>query len=107
MAKGASKSAAEARECQEVAPVNTDELEYATYVAELRVLEIQAKLHRWARDDPHRRFGDLFNLVADPAFLLVAWNRVRGKKGARPAGVDGRRVRSSRCGRVSGSSSTG
>jgi len=73
MAKGASKSAAEARECQEVAPVNTDELEYATYVAELRVPEIQAKLHRWARDDPHRRFGDLFNLVADPAFLLVAW----------------------------------
>ncbi len=55
--------------------MNTDELEYATYVAELRVPEIQAKLHRWARDDPHRRFGDLFNLVADPAFLLVAWPR--------------------------------
>src|SRR5216683_4591847 len=94
MAKGASKSAAEARECQEVAPVNTDELEYATYVAELRVLEIQAKLHRWARDDPHRRFGDLFNLVADPAFLLVAWDRVRGNKGARTAGVDGRTAES-------------
>jgi RNA-directed DNA polymerase len=89
MAKGASKSAAEARECQEVAPVNTDELEYATAVAERRVLEIQAKLHRWARDDPHRRFDDLFNLVADPAFLLVAWDRVRGNKGARTAGVDG------------------
>ena len=51
------------------------ELEYAFYLAERRVLEIQAKLHRWAVDDPHRRFGDLFNLVADPAFLLVAWNR--------------------------------
>src|SRR5260370_17608885 len=89
MAKGASKSAAEARECQEVAPVNTDELEYATAVAERRVLEIQAKLHRWARDDPHRRFDDLFNLVADPAFLLVAWDRVRGNKGAKTAGVDG------------------
>src|SRR5258707_75925 len=89
MAKGASKSAAEARECQEVAPVNTDELEHATAVADRRVLEIQAKLHRWASDDPHRRFDDLFNLVADPAFLLVAWDRVRGNKGAGTAGVDG------------------
>ena len=70
-------------------PVNTDELEQAIYMAERRVLEIQAKLHRWAVDDPHRRFGDLFNLVADPAFLLVAWNRVRGNKGAKTAGVDG------------------
>ena len=65
------------------------ELEYALYLAERRVLEIQAKLHRWARDDPHRRFDDLFNLVADPAFLLVGWARVRGNKGARSAGVDG------------------
>src|SRR6266508_4948400 len=71
-------------------PVNTDELESALMRAELRVLEIQTKLHRWARDDPHRRFDDLFNLVADPAFLLVAWDRVRGNKGARTAGVDGR-----------------
>jgi RNA-directed DNA polymerase len=75
---------------EEMSPVNTDEPEYATIVAERRVLEIQAKLHRWARDDPHRRFDDLFNLVADPAFLLVAWDRVRGNKGARTAGVDGR-----------------
>ena len=64
-------------------------LEYAFYRAERRVLEIQAKLHRWARDEPHRRFDDLFNLVCDPAFLLVAWARVRGNKGARSAGVDG------------------
>jgi RNA-directed DNA polymerase len=70
--------------------VNTDELAHATYVAERRVLEIQARLHRWARDDPHRRFDDLFSLVADPAFLLVARDRVRGNKGARTAGVDGR-----------------
>ena len=66
------------------------DLEYAFYLAERRVLEIQAKLHRWARDDPHRRFDDLFNLVADPAFLLVGWARVRGNKGAKTAGVDGR-----------------
>ena len=52
--------------------MNTDELDSALFWAERRVLEIQAKLHRWAVDDPHRRFGDLFNLVADPAFLLVA-----------------------------------
>jgi len=70
--------------------VNTDELEHALYEAERRVLKIQAKLHRWARDDPHRRFDDLFNLVADPGFLLVAWERVRGNRGARTAGVDGR-----------------
>jgi RNA-directed DNA polymerase len=69
--------------------VNTGELEHALLVAERRVLEIQTKLHRWASDDPHRRFDDLFNLVADPGFLLVAWDRVRGNKGARTAGVDG------------------
>ena len=69
--------------------MNTDALEYALLRAELRVLEIQTKLHRWAREDPHRRFDDLFNLVADPSLLLVAWDRVRGNKGARTAGVDG------------------
>ena len=69
--------------------MNTDESELALFRAERRVREIQTKLHRWARDDPHRRFGDVFNLVADPAFLLVAWDRVRGNKGARTAGVDG------------------
>ena len=57
--------------------------------AERRVLEIQTKLHRWATDDPTRRFDDLFNLVADPAFLTVAWDRVRGNRGAWSAGVDG------------------
>ena len=69
--------------------MNTDELEAALCCAELRVLGIQTKLHRWARDDRYRVFDDLFNLVADPAFLLVAWDRVQGNKGARTAGVDG------------------
>jgi RNA-directed DNA polymerase len=73
--------------------VNTDELEQAIYMAERRVPEIQTKLHRWASDDPHRRFDDLYNLVTDPAFLLVAWGRVRGNKGARTAGVDGETAR--------------
>ncbi len=31
-------------------------------------------------------------VFADPAFLLVAWDRVRGNKGARTAGVDGQTV---------------
>jgi RNA-directed DNA polymerase len=69
--------------------VNTGELELTLYRAERRVREIQTKLHRWAVDEPHRRFDDLYNLVYDPAFLLVAWDRVRGNKGARTAGVDG------------------
>jgi RNA-directed DNA polymerase len=69
--------------------VNTDELAAVTEMARGRVLEIQTKLHRWARDDPHRRFDDVFNLIADPAFLLVAWDRVRHNKGAKTAGVDG------------------
>jgi RNA-directed DNA polymerase len=73
-----------------VSLVNTDEPQLRLSQAERRVLEIQTKLHRWAREDPHRRFDDLYNLVADPAFLLVAWERVRGNKGARTAGVDGR-----------------
>jgi RNA-directed DNA polymerase len=72
--------------------VNTDVSEYALLLAERRVLEIQTKLHRWARDDAHRRFDDLFNLAADSGFLLVAWARVRGNKGARTAGVDGQSV---------------
>lgn len=69
--------------------MNTDELDEALYEAERRVLEIQTKLHRWANDDPDRRFDDLYNLVCDPAFLVMAWARVRGNKGARTAGVDG------------------
>jgi RNA-directed DNA polymerase len=59
MAKGASKFVVEMLECWE-ALVNTDELEAATEVARRRVLEIQAKLHRWARGDPDRRFDDVF-----------------------------------------------
>src|SRR4030081_1313781 len=70
--------------------VNTDvATDSALYWAERWVLEIQTKLHRWSGDDPHRRFDDLYNLITDPAFLLVAWDRVRNNRGARTAGVDG------------------
>ena len=54
-----------------------------------RVRVMQTKLHRWATADPGRCFDDLFNLVYDPAFLVVAWRRVRNNKGARTGGVDG------------------
>ncbi len=57
--------------------------------AEQRVLAMQKKLHRWAAGDPGRVFDDLYNLVWDPAFMVVAWTRVRGNRGARSAGVDG------------------
>ena len=69
------------------------------FVAEMRVHAMQTKLHQWAMADPGRCFDDLFNLVYDPAFLVTAWSRVRGNKGARTAGVDGiaSRDRRGRC----------
>ena len=54
-----------------------------------RVSEMQAKLHRWAVADPGRRFDDLFNIVHDPATLIVAWDRVATNRGAKTAGSDG------------------
>ncbi|MDT4991235.1 MAG: RNA-directed polymerase [Actinoplanes sp.] len=52
--------------------MNTSDLPLSLLRAELRVLGIQTKLHRWANDDPQRKFDDLFNLVTDPAFLLTS-----------------------------------
>jgi RNA-directed DNA polymerase len=58
----------------EDASVNTDAPTRwpGVLTAEARVREIQAKLHRWAAADPGRRFDDMFNLVADTAFLVPA-----------------------------------
>ena len=56
------------------------------------VREMQAKLHRWAGEDPSRRFGDLFNLVYDPDFLAEAWLRVKTNAGSRTPGIDGATV---------------
>jgi RNA-directed DNA polymerase len=53
-----------------------------------KVREMQAKLHRWAGEDPSRRFGDLFNLICDPEFLAEAWFKVSGNKGKRTPGID-------------------
>ena len=52
------------------------------------VRRMQLKLHRWAGEDSARRFDDLYNLVCDPAFLVHAYERVAGNKGARTSGVD-------------------
>jgi RNA-directed DNA polymerase len=57
-------------------------------VAQERVLHFQRKLHEWASDDAERRFHDLWNLVCDPATLVVAWSRVSRNRGSRTAGVD-------------------
>lgn len=68
MAKGAASQQSKCWNARRTL-VNTDELEYALYKAERRVLEIQTKLHRWSGDDPHRRFDDLYNLVCDSRFF--------------------------------------
>jgi RNA-directed DNA polymerase len=58
-----------------------------------RVARTQIKYHRWAKTDRATRFGDLFNLVCHPVYLLVAWEHVARNKGARTAGIDGVTVR--------------
>jgi RNA-directed DNA polymerase len=71
------------------APVNAGAVAWpGLFAAEEAVARMQAKLHLWAVRDPGRRFGDLFNLVYDPAFLRVAWERVATNKGAGTPGVD-------------------
>ena len=73
----------------EDAPVNAGAVTWPDpYSAGLTVRSMQIKLHRWAGEDSSRRFGDLFNLVYDPAFLAHAWERVSASKGAKTAGVD-------------------
>lgn len=71
------------------APVNTGAVTWPDpYSAGVAVRSMQIKLHRWAGEDSSRRFSDLFNLVYDPAFLVHAWERVSGNKGARTPGAD-------------------
>lgn len=73
----------------EDAPVNTGATGWPNDArAFLAVRRMQTKLHGWAAADRGRRFDDLYNLVCDPAFLTMAWERVAGNKGARTPGVD-------------------
>jgi len=74
------------------ASVNSDARPLMDIIGE-RVARTQAKYHRWAKTDRTLRFGDLFNLVSRPDYLLVAWEHVAGNKGARTAGIDGVTVR--------------
>jgi RNA-directed DNA polymerase len=69
--------------------LNRDAPDGDLYEARAWVLHIQTKLHQWAKNDPGKRFDDLFNLVCHPATLAVAWDRVRSNRGSRTAGVDG------------------
>jgi RNA-directed DNA polymerase len=74
----------------EDAPVNTGAAGWPQPVAAFfAVQRMQTKLHRWAGEDLSRCFGDLFNLVCDPAFLACAFGRVASNAGARTAGIDG------------------
>ena len=73
----------------EDAPVNAGAVSWPDlYLAGIAVRRMQAKLHLWAARDAGRRFDDLFNLVYDPAFLVVAWERVSTNKGAGTPGID-------------------
>src|SRR5450759_4418206 len=89
MGKDGSVSDREGIAMSQDAPVNTGAADWpGLFSAELAVASMQARLHLWAGRDPGRRFGDLFSLVYDPAFLRVAWERVATNKGANTPGVD-------------------
>lgn len=73
----------------EEAPVNTGAVRWPDPDSAFwTVRSMQIKLHRWAKEDSSRQFGDLFNLVYDPAFLVHAWERVSSNAGSRTPGVD-------------------
>jgi hypothetical protein len=93
MGKGGSVSVDGRKAMSEDAPVNTGAGEWpGQYPAGSAVRRMQVKLHRWAAGDPGRQFGDLFNLVYDPAFLVAAWDRVAARptpRRRRAAGTGG------------------
>lgn len=68
--------------------MNTGAPQLGLEEASARVLDFQCKLHKWASEDAERRFCDLWNLVCDPATLMVAWSRVSRNRGSRTAGID-------------------
>ena len=90
MGKGGSVSVKEGNVMSEDAPGNPGAVAWPDdFTASVTVRRMQAKLHRWAGEDPSRCFGDLFNLVYDPAFLVCAFERVAANAGAKTAGIDG------------------
>src|SRR5260370_33895595 len=90
MGKGGSVSVKEGNVMSEDGPGNPGSVAWPDdFTASVMVRRMQAKLHRWAGEDPARCFGDLFNLVYDPAFLVGALQRVAANAGAKTAGIDG------------------
>jgi RNA-directed DNA polymerase len=90
MGKGGSVSVKEGNVMSEDAPGNPGAVAWPDdFTASAMVRRMQAKLHRRAGEDPSRCFGDLFNLVYDPAFLVGAFERVAANAGAKTAGIDG------------------
>jgi group II intron reverse transcriptase/maturase len=45
-------------------------------------------LHKLAKRDPSKRFDHLWELAADPAWLMQAWEEIRSNKGSMTAGID-------------------
>ena len=89
MGKDGSVSARKGAVMSQDAPVNAGVVAWpGLFAAEQAVARMQTKLHLWTARDKGRRFGDLFNLVYDLAFLRVAWERVATNKGANTPGVD-------------------
>ena len=66
----------------EDAPVNTGAVQWPDIDSAFwAVRRMQLKLHRWASEDHARRFGDLFNLVYDPAFWCTRGSGCRATSG--------------------------
>ena len=61
--------------------------EHRLRTPEDKVRRLQERLHLSAKQDKQRRFHQLYDKVASPWFLEVAWQRVRANKGA--PGPDG------------------
>jgi RNA-directed DNA polymerase len=73
MGKDGSVSVKEGDVMSEDAPVNTGAVAWPDdFTASVMVRRMQAKLHRWATEDPGRRFGDLFNLAAPRKRLVIS-----------------------------------
>jgi len=89
MGKGGSVSVNEGKAMSEDAPANAGAAPWPDRgSAEDAVRRMQTKLHQWVGADHSRRFDDLCNLVYDPAFLVLAWERVSTNRGGRTAGID-------------------
>lgn len=66
---------------------STEVIEVTLRTPEVKVRELQEKLHWSAKADAARRFHQLYDKVFAPWFLEVAWKRVKANRGA--PGPDG------------------